>query len=143
MDTEDITEEFVRDFTDDDIVLSRGIDYFRRGMVKELVVEPDRIMAKVGGKDDLYQVTVRLGEEGIDADCTCPYKGFTCKHIVAVLHKLIDARHARVGVEVERVEEDGSEIDSALNEMTKEELIAIIKGYLDAHSELKRKILTK
>ena len=70
---------------------SRGLDYYRRGMVRGMSVSAADgvITARVRGNDD-YTVEIYLDADGHidDAQCTCPafdeYSGY-CKHIIAAL----------------------------------------------------------
>ena len=77
-----------------DISLERGLDYARRGRVRDArLSEQDDgtalLDAEVRGTDPLpYRVTVELGAGGrrrsIESGCTCPV-GYNCKHGAAAL----------------------------------------------------------
>jgi uncharacterized Zn finger protein len=74
---------------------TRGRRYFDDGAVSDLHRRGDRLTAEVEGSEfEPYQVSIRLHDGGVsDAHCTCPYDwGGYCKHIVAVLLKLADAK---------------------------------------------------
>ena len=67
----------------------RGLDYEKRRVVEQVTVETDSASGKVKGSDpDPYEVTMRLGGEGITSHCTCPAFQKTnqhCKHVAALL----------------------------------------------------------
>jgi uncharacterized Zn finger protein len=74
---------------------ARGRSYFDDGAVSDLRRRADRLTAEVEGSEfEPYRVSIRLHDKGVaDAHCTCPYdRGGYCKHIVAVLLKLADAK---------------------------------------------------
>lgn len=66
---------------------SRGVQYYQRGAVLEVVQRGDTYIAQVEGSQyEPYLVTVEIEDGALVADCTCPYDyGDWCKHIVAVL----------------------------------------------------------
>jgi uncharacterized Zn finger protein len=74
---------------------ARGRSYLDDGAVSDLRRRGDRLTAEVEGSEfEPYRVSIRLHGDGVaDAYCTCPYDwGGYCKHIVAVLLKLADAK---------------------------------------------------
>ncbi len=78
-------------------MIKRGEDYFRSGMVSELIYDTaGDFRAQVHGRND-YEVRVRLDAEQklCDFECDCPHfqGGNNCKHIAAVLIKWEDERH--------------------------------------------------
>lgn len=71
------------------MILKRGLDYHRKGLVDDLNVKPTLVTAEVAGTDP-YSVTIQTRDDVVtDAYCTCPYEaGPICKHVVAVLFAL-------------------------------------------------------
>lgn len=82
-----ITEQLIRKSCSATIY-KRGMEYFREGRVHLRKREDNLITAVVDG-DELYNVQIKLDDEGIaDCFCTCPYyetMNSMCKHIVATL----------------------------------------------------------
>lgn len=74
-------------------ILMRGLDLYQRDRVGDIYHEDNRIEVVVEGEQDEYMVRISLNKRGqpVDTDCTCPFcfKAGYCKHIVAVLVKLI------------------------------------------------------
>jgi len=66
---------------------SRGESYYRRGAVRVTSITPTTLNAKVRGSQ-LYDVSLIVSDEVIEATCTCPYfvsSSDPCKHIWATL----------------------------------------------------------
>ena len=67
----------------------RGLDYEKRKVVEDVGVNESSAHGRVKGSDpDPYEVTIRLGGEGITSHCTCPAfqkTGQHCKHVAALL----------------------------------------------------------
>src|SRR4051812_26782635 len=78
-----------------DAVYHRGHRYFIEGRVRDLVFDSVRESwhAKIRGTKQ-YQVTVRMDEDGIEAECNCPaFDQYfdPCKHVAAVLLKILQS----------------------------------------------------
>jgi GNAT superfamily N-acetyltransferase len=86
MNLKNLTEEDIEQFAPPKI-FARGVDYSRSGRVIKLEYAPDgnNITAEVVGNYDSYGVEISANERGVGAYCNCPYEGYPCKHIVAVL----------------------------------------------------------
>ena len=67
----------------------RGLDYEKRKVVEDVGVNESSAHGRVKGSDpEPYEVTIRLGGEGITSHCTCPAfqkTGQHCKHVAALL----------------------------------------------------------
>jgi hypothetical protein len=74
----------------DEIILKRGYDYFRRGLVETTVkLSPGHYTAIIQGSEP-HQAEVTIHNEIVtDSSCTCPYDmGPVCQHVVALLFEL-------------------------------------------------------
>ena len=59
----------------------RGLDYEKRKVVEDVGVNEASAQGRVKGSDaDPYEVTIRLGGEGITSNCTCPAFQKTGQH---------------------------------------------------------------
>ncbi len=78
----------------------RGLDYEKRRVVEQVSIDADSASGKVKGSDpDPYEVTMRLGGEGITSRCTCPAFQKTnqhCKHVAALLITVRNQARARL-----------------------------------------------
>lgn len=78
------------------LILNRGSQYYRKGLVQNLEQNGSDYRAEVVGSV-VYKVTVQLANErNPKLTCTCPYarEGNRCKHMAAVLYA-IDAGYAK------------------------------------------------
>ncbi|MCG2782392.1 MAG: DEAD/DEAH box helicase [Candidatus Altiarchaeales archaeon] len=87
----DLTEEDIKRFADSKTIFNRGESYYRNNKIKfmDVAVAGEEITARVEGNYGVYDIDIWFDEHGIDADCDCPYDGYGCKHIVAVLLKFL------------------------------------------------------
>ena len=67
----------------------RGLDYEKRRVVEQVTIEETEATCTVRGSDaEPYDVTIRLGDEGVTSTCSCPAfakTGQHCKHVAALL----------------------------------------------------------
>lgn len=85
----ELTEQLIKKSCSSTIY-KRGMEYFKEGRVHLRKREDNLITAVVDG-DELYNVQIKLGDDGIDDFfCTCPYyetMNSMCKHIAATLEQ--------------------------------------------------------
>ena len=91
------------------IIVQRGRRYYRSGAVTKCTEEDGEIRAEVQGSEN-YRVRMEIDDDGTIGShrCSCPYDyGEFCKHEVAVLYYLRDARKkAAHKAEVEEIVAD-------------------------------------
>ena len=67
----------------------RGLDYEKRRVVEQVSVDDTEATCTVRGSDaEPYDVSIRLGSEGVTSTCSCPAfakTGQHCKHVAALL----------------------------------------------------------
>ena len=87
----EITRRWLKNFAGEKI-FQRGEDYFQSGMVYQMEYHPDNfsIYAEVSGNYGNYEVKISEDTKDINAYCDCPYDGYPCKHIIAVLLNFIE-----------------------------------------------------
>ena len=105
----------------DKIIKERGLEYYNEEMVGELYNFNSDIHAKVNG------YTVIIGPKC--NYCSCPYDGYYCKHLYALLLKI---KHD--GVPDDLMDE--------LNKMNKKQLLQLLKKIVD-RCALKSMIILK
>lgn len=141
-------------------ILDRGEQYYERGAVERLVEERrGAYVARVRGTD-LYAVRVTLDEDDVvEYMCSCPYdKGPVCKHVAAVFYALADGEREIEGEENNEGEEAnepprgwrgaGAHRDPKrprapadhLEDLSKEELAAIVREARAAHADVDRRV---
>lgn len=98
------------------LIIERGQGYFKRKRAKITEQDHNTFFMLVNGTED-YHVIVELSEQGtiLSSTCDCPYdKGPVCKHQVAAFYTIRECW------------EPSLTLPSLLNDLSKEELIAII-----------------
>jgi uncharacterized Zn finger protein len=131
-------------FTKDDLKGAAGAKSFERGLdyvsdVEDLDVASTQITAHVYGSSR-YRVCLTFGDEELSGSCTCPYgrEGFFCKHCVAVGLAVLEAgEDLPVLMEATRAERQA--LESWLEALSKEELLAELLGLLSAEPDLRRR----
>ncbi len=131
----DITEKDIKDIAESSAILGRGKSYYKNDMIKSMNVSDGIITAKVKGSYGTYNVEISIdADDDIEADCDCPYDGWGCKHIVAVLYKWINEKKRPSEVhDNSRISEGKSEplgrgiyaitLNDIFNETSKESLV--------------------
>lgn len=136
MKLKDISEDDVHDIADTTAIIARGLDYYETGQIKSFRVENNRIIAKVSGNFGEYDTEVTIKDEEIDASCNCPYDGYGCKHIVAVMYKWINEKD---GTKVlTKSEEKELDIKKELSKLDKKDLIELFMIFSEQHDDIKR-----
>ena len=95
-------------------ILSRGIEYFRLGLVKNLSTDNGLYGAIVKG-EKMYRVLVSLKEDEVEwMDCDCPFaaSGNHCKHMAAVMFAIEKKGGNRTPPERKKVNPFSSESSS-------------------------------
>lgn len=116
-----------------DAVFERGQRYYDDGRIRRIDRFDDLVTAVVRGSD-VYDVTVELDGDDIDARCTCPYAGpGACKHVIAVL---LDAVRDPPGDESERV-------NAALEDVPLDDLRAFVRDALAENPTLRERFLAR
>ena len=116
-----------------DAVFERGKNYRDDGRIRRLKRFDDTVTAAVRGSD-VYNVTVELGGDDIDARCPCPYAGpGECKHVVAVL---LDVVHDPPEDEIERV-------NAAIGAVPPDDLRAFVRDALAENPILRERFLAR
>jgi len=86
----DLTLEDVKLLADSNTIFKRGKDYYNSGAILHYIISNGKITAHVEGSYSNYIVHAAEGPRDIKTNCTCPYEGDICKHIVAVLLKTVN-----------------------------------------------------
>lgn len=109
----------------DDLILYRGLNYYKEGRVDSLDLTGGKWTAEVIGAKG-YCVTAKLSENGdiLSSRCDCPYEfGEYCKHQAALFYALRDRLKRR------RVHAQETDLQGLLLSQTKEMLAAILLEY--------------
>lgn len=136
----DLTRDYIKRFADSEI-FERGEGYYKSGNVTNLEYEKDDdiITADVSGNYGDYSIEIYSKDGKIGADCDCPYEGYPCKHIVAVMLEFVEKKSEQLK-KTEKSKTQDSNLKSRMTELSKEQLLDIIldcaKKYPDFKNEL-------
>ena len=116
-----------------DAVFERGQHYRQQGRIRRIDRFDDVFTAVVQGSSR-YDVTLELGGDTIDAQCTCPYDGAgKCKHIVAVL----------LDVAADPPQDESERVVSVLEDVSADELREFARDALAEHPSLREQFLAR
>ncbi|MFB6309099.1 MAG: SWIM zinc finger domain-containing protein [Haloarculaceae archaeon] len=128
----DVDERTVRDRCTD-AVFERGRNYRNQGRIQRIERFGDVITAAVRGSS-LYDVTVELGENILDARCTCPYEGpGDCKHVVAVL----------LDVAADPPRDESERVEGVIEDVSSDDLRAFVRDALAENPDLRERFLAR
>ncbi len=139
-----ITKKKIRDFAGE-IIYKRGLDYFQSDMVEDFTYDPERSSIKAtvyGSHAAIYSVEIWEHHNSLEANCDCPYDGYPCKHIVAVLLYFLENKSIYL-TELKKQKAIESLIEKKLATLSKNELIQIILSLSKKHSAVSRELLLR
>ena len=133
------------------VIFRRGEDYYENGLVEGLEkVAPGRWNAVVEGTTDYEtEVCIKNGEI-VSWDCDCPYDGYMCKHVVAVLLAVRDegtgfSDYEEVRTEQEQLSQDDAAVSGDLmariSLLTEKQLREFVGKYAQNDAVFKEELL--
>ncbi|MFQ6042652.1 MAG: SWIM zinc finger family protein, partial [Candidatus Poribacteria bacterium] len=143
MNFKSLTEEDIQRFAPAQI-FQRGVGYYRGGRVSSLELDPEdeTITAEVDGNYGDYTVEITVDEDGIDADCDCPYDGYPCKHMVAVLLTFVNERGQYLQ-EVEKAKKQVRSLESKIKQLPQDELVEMVMSCARKYPDFKRELIVR
>ena len=142
MKLKDLSEAVIQKFAGATI-FGRGKEYCQSQMVDEIKYDAvrDRIEAEVSGSSgSSYDVEITVASRGIDATCSCPYDGYPCKHIVAVLLSFIKKQETFLKQAVEN-KKKMSTLKERVHALSKDRLVEILLSLAEKYPDCKRDLL--
>ena len=116
-----------------DAVFERGRNYRDEGRIQRIERFGDVVTAAVQGSS-LYDVTVELDENTVDARCTCPYQGAgECKHVVAVL----------LDVVANPPQDESERVERVMQDVSSDDLRAFVRDALAENPDLREQFLAR
>jgi len=138
MSLKSITRKDIMQLADSSAVFHRGEEYYRSGAIYQFTVSGNSITAKVHGTYGNYTVKVEDVGNVLDWNCTCPYEGDVCKHIVAALLRYLEGDYE----EVEPIEpETPSALEQTLRAMSHQELLKLVLRLASEQADVRRLLL--
>ncbi|MBU4266543.1 MAG: SWIM zinc finger family protein, partial [Candidatus Altiarchaeota archaeon] len=95
------------------------------GRVRRIWLEDEIICASVMGSGHDYTTKVWCTDDGLEWRCSCPYDGWCCKHVVAVLYEFIKQKEELFN-DLKGENQKIISIGNRLNNLSKEDLVEII-----------------
>ena len=126
-------------------IFGRGKEYFQSQMVEEIKYDAsrDNIQAEVSGSSGgNYDVEITAARRGIEATCSCPYEGYPCKHIVAVLLAFSKKQGTFVQQAVENEKKTAS-LKERVRALSKERLTEILLSLIEKYPDCQRDLLIR
>ncbi|WP_108649293.1 SWIM zinc finger family protein [Dongshaea marina] len=136
----EVTKRWLKAFAGEKIYL-RGEKYFQSGMVLINVYQSEipRLDAEVSGSYGNYEVSIEEQNGNLHADCDCPYDGYPCKHVVAVLLDFLE-RKAEYTQSSEETRGFLSDLKRKLKQYSNEQLIDIIISAAKQNPEFRKEL---
>lgn len=144
MKLKDLSESVIKKFAGGTI-FGRGKEYCQSQMVDEIKYDPvrDRIEAEISGSSgSSYDVEITAANRGIDATCSCPYDGYPCKHIVAVLLTFMEKQETLLRQSVENRKKIFS-LKERIQALPKERLAEILLSLAEKYPDCQRDLLVE
>ena len=143
MNLKDLTREYVKRFAGS-VMFDRGQGYYRAGLVTNLEYDGDAatIAADVEGNYGNYYVQVFEEGGGIRARCDCPYDGYPCKHIAAVMLEFAENKSKYVKKMVRSKRHDKS-LEAQVGKLSKEELVDMFMDWARKYPDLKSELMVR
>ena len=127
-----ITESAIRTRCTD-AVFERGRDYRSDGRIQRIERFDDVVTAGIQGSS-LYDVTVELEGNSVNARCTCPYEGAgECKHVVAVL----------LEVAADPPDDESERVATVLEDVLSDDLRAFVRDAVAKNPKLRHQFLAR
>ncbi|MEW6733625.1 MAG: SWIM zinc finger family protein [Acidobacteriota bacterium] len=147
MSLKSLTRTEIMDLADSIEIFHRGEDYCESGQIYQFSATNNHITAKIRGNYGNYTIKISQDSDdihGLEWECSCPYDGDVCKHIVAVL---------LYNIKTDRRNKSRSDPDSvldsdlplalkqALEEMTHQDLLKTVLKLAEEQSDFRRALL--
>ena len=140
MNLKELSPESIKEFSGSTIY-SRGIEYYSSSKVNHVKysIEDSCITGKVSGSYN-YKIKVEIEDNyDLNSQCSCPYDGYPCKHIVALLLEIF--YHKDDYVKQAKLEhKEHLSLEDKVEKLSKEELVTIVKNAIKKYPDLKNEL---
>jgi len=133
-----LSEKKIKEFAGN-VLFQRGRDYYLDDLVEDFELEPTQntIRANIHGSLGVYSIEVSGRNGQIAAYCDCPFDGYPCKHIVAVLLYYLHNKDSYLrDLDIEYKNE--KLLEERLISLNKENLVNIILSSVRKYPSIKR-----
>ena len=135
-----LNEKTLREFAGN-VVFNRGHDYYTDELVEDFEFDPEKntIRANIHGRMGIYSIEVWEHNQQIEANCDCPFDGFPCKHIVAVLLYYLQEKDSYLK-NLDKEQKVEKLVRDKLLSFEKDKLIKIILTFVKKYPPFKREL---
>ena len=139
----DMTREYIERFAGS-TMFERGSGYYRSGNVTDLEYDGDAatITADVEGNYDDYYVRVSEENGMIRANCDCPYDGYPCKHMAAVMLEFAENKSKYIKKMAKNKKQDSS-LEGKVSKLSREELVEMVMDWSRKYPDLKSELMVR
>ncbi len=140
MHLESLRREDVMELADSAQIFHQGEEDRESGAIYQCSVSPSGILAKVRDKQGDWTVAIDNSTETLEMDCDCPYKGYVCQHMVAVLLLYIEGGDEKI----EPLEPDANTPEAlrqTVSAMSHQQLVELVLGLAEEREEVMRALL--
>jgi uncharacterized Zn finger protein len=143
MNLKDLTREYIENFAGP-VMFDRGEGYYRSGLVTNLEYDEDTatITADVEGNYGDYYVQISEADGRILANCDCPYDGYPCKHMPAVMLEFAENKDKYIK-KMKKSKKQDSSLEAKVGELSKEELVEMVMDWARKYSDLKSELMLR
>lgn len=139
----ELSETSIQEFAGS-VIFKRGSNYYHDDRVEDFWYDPEKgeMSAAIEGNFGKYHIEICNKDDKAEARCDCPFDGYPCKHIVAVLLYYIHNKETYLKEALSQRKTDNG-IRERLSALAKDELIEIIVSSLKKYPTFKRGILVR
>ena len=129
-----LSQETIAAYAPTEEIYERGIEYHQEGAVREIIKSQHTIRAFVSGsQQQKYRISINFDDHGITStNCSCPYDGTNCKHIIATLLECLN--HPETVLQI-------TSISESLNSLNESQLRLLIETMIDNNPGLYQKVM--
>lgn len=121
---EELTRQKVKHLAGSTVIFGRGLNYCRSKTVRELCLDEATLSARVLGRND-YQVEIVDDGGELRWQCSCPYDGDCCKHVVATLLTFLNQKEA-IYKQAKKIKAGRRTLRSQLLKLDKKSLVDLL-----------------
>lgn len=136
-----LSKKNIKDFAGE-VIFNRGYNYYVNEMVEDFEYDPARSVfsANINGNFGCYDIEGWSDNDYLKAHCNCPYDGYPCKHIVAVLLYFLNNKESYTK-DLKAQKQAEKVVSKKLSSLTKAELIGIILSYSKKYPSIRRELM--
>lgn len=139
----EMTVSFVKQWAGD-AIFGRGERCYECDMVEDLKYDADEesLLAEVSGENGDYDIEIFIRNNKIEADCSCLYDGYPCKHMVAVLLTFINKEN-KYTQQASSNKKEIVDLENKIANLSKKELVKMACETFSKYPDFKRELTVR